>query len=152
MKISICIPTRNRAALLTNCLQSIIVNRLNSATDFEVCVSDNGSTDETELVVRRAQKIIDIKYSKNAENLGIPVNFIKVVDMAEGDFVWLIGNRNALGGQRRSPVHKFINSFAIGRNICLCIYEHPLQRSIVWPDPKRAKLRGNRRAVGIGQF
>lgn len=96
MKITICIPTYNRSAHLTNCLQSIISNKLRSKIDFQVCVSDNCSTDETEHVVRSAQKNITIKYKKNSRNLGIPRNFLNAVEMADGEFVWLIGDDDLL--------------------------------------------------------
>lgn len=96
MKISICIPTYNRAEHLTNCLQSIILNKSRSKIDFQVCVSDNCSTDETEDVVRRAQASIAIKYHKNPRNLGIPRNFLNVVEMADGEFVWLLGDDDLL--------------------------------------------------------
>jgi len=64
----------------------------NGAVDFEVCISDNASTDDTQEVVRRAQARLPIKYRRNAENLGIPRNFLNVVEMAEGDFAWLVGD------------------------------------------------------------
>ncbi len=96
MNISICIPTYNRAANLTNCLQSLISIKARSDVDFQVCVSDNCSTDGTEDVVRRAQSSIAIKYKKNPMNLGIPKNFLNVVEMADGEFVWLIGDDDLL--------------------------------------------------------
>jgi glycosyltransferase involved in cell wall biosynthesis len=92
MKISICIPTYNRAAHLANCLQSLLVCAESGAVDFEVCISDNASTDDTQEVVRRAQVRLPIKYRRNPMNLGIPRNFLNVVDMAEGDFAWLVGD------------------------------------------------------------
>ena len=96
MKISICIPTYNRAGYLVNCLQSIVTNKSRTKIDFEVCVSDNCSTDETEGVVRRAQSSIPIKYQKNATNCGVVRNFLNVVEMAAGEFVWLIGDDDLL--------------------------------------------------------
>lgn len=96
MKISICIPTFNRAAHLTNCLNSILVNKQNTTIDFEVCISDNCSTDHTEEVVRKAQLQMPIKYQKNPSNLGIPQNFLNVVAMAEGEFAWLLGDDDLL--------------------------------------------------------
>lgn len=96
VKISLCIPTYNRAVHLINCLQSIILNKARSRIDFQVCVSDNCSSDETEQVVRRAQTSIAIKYQKNSQNLGIPRNFINAVEMADGEFVWLIGDDDLL--------------------------------------------------------
>src|SRR5205814_528098 len=91
-----CIPTYNRAAHLANCLRSIISSRASSNIAFEVCVSDNCSTDETEEVVNRARQSLAIKYKKNPTNLGIPRNFLNVVDMADGEFVWLIGDDDLL--------------------------------------------------------
>jgi len=64
--------------------------------DFEVCVSDNGSSDETEAVVRRAQQTLAIRYRRNSANLGIPRNFLNVVEMAQGEFVWLVGDDDLL--------------------------------------------------------
>ena len=96
MKISICIPTYNRSRYLNNCLESIISNKLTPNGDVEVCVSDNGSTDETESIVLAAQEQISIKYKKNSSNLGIPKNYLNVVEMADGEFVWLIGDDDLL--------------------------------------------------------
>jgi glycosyltransferase involved in cell wall biosynthesis len=94
--LSICIPTYNRARYLSNCLHSIATNLSQSELDFEICISDNCSTDETEKVVRIMQKKMAIKYQKNSSNLGIPRNFINVVAMAKGQFVWLIGDDDLL--------------------------------------------------------
>jgi glycosyltransferase involved in cell wall biosynthesis len=96
MKVSICIPTYNRATHLNNCLHSIILNKSRSVIDYEICVSDNCSTDETEKVVRRAQKSIEIKYQRNHENYGLARNLLCVVKMAVGDFVWLVGDDDLL--------------------------------------------------------
>jgi glycosyltransferase involved in cell wall biosynthesis len=96
MKLSICIPTYNRAAHLANCLNSIALCSSQSRIKFQICVSDNHSNDDTEMVVRNAQAVVDIKYNRNDSNLGIPRNFLKVVSMADGDFVWLIGDDDLL--------------------------------------------------------
>jgi glycosyltransferase involved in cell wall biosynthesis len=96
VKLSICIPTYNRARNLANCLHSIALNVAASRADVEVCVSDNCSTDDTEQVVREAQSKLRIKYRKNPQNLGIPRNFLNVVAMAEGEFAWLIGDDDLL--------------------------------------------------------
>lgn len=95
-KISICIPTYNRAQHLSNCLNSILLNRGFPEQDIQVCISDNCSTDDTENVVLGYQDSIDIKYHKNDENLGIPRNFLNVVEMADAEFVWLIGDDDLL--------------------------------------------------------
>jgi glycosyltransferase involved in cell wall biosynthesis len=109
MKLSICIPTYNRAAHLTNCLNSIILCNSRSDLEFQVCISDNRSTDETEEVVRHAQSAIEIKYHKNTSNLGIPRNFLNVVSMADGDFVWLIGDDDLLMPNAISDLYQLLD-------------------------------------------
>ena len=109
MKLSICIPTYNRASHLANCLNSIIVRGLNSNLEFQICVSDNCSTDNTEDVVRNAQSSIDIKYNKNDRNLGHARNFLNVIAMADGEFVWLIGDDDLLMPYAIESLYKLID-------------------------------------------
>jgi glycosyltransferase involved in cell wall biosynthesis len=96
IKLSICIPTYNRAPHLLNCLQSIISMRKPNGFQFEICISDNGSKDNTKEIVLNAKKDLNINYNRNESNLGIPRNFVKVVSMAVGEFVWLIGDDDLL--------------------------------------------------------
>lgn len=96
MKISVCIPTYNRASHLSNCLNSIFINGNREEIDFEVCISDNHSDDQTESVVESFKKKLPIRYRKNELNVGVARNVLKVVDMAQGDFVWLIGDDDLL--------------------------------------------------------
>ena len=109
IKLTICIPTYNRAAHLMNCLNSIILCNSKSDLEFQVCISDNHSTDETEEVVRRAQSAIEIKYHKNTSNLGMSRNFLNVVSMADGEFVWLIGDDDLLMPNAIVELYKLID-------------------------------------------
>lgn len=95
-KLSICIPTFNRARHLKNCLQSIISIKKPSFLDFQICVSDNGSTDNTTEIIEQVKGALKIKYQRNNNNIGISKNFLQVVDMADGEFVWLIGDDDLL--------------------------------------------------------
>ena len=96
LKLSICIPTYNRAEHLDNCLHSIANAAASGDFAFEVCISDNCSTDETKQVVTRHKVALNLRYHCNDSNLGIPRNFLQVVSMAGGDFVWLIGDDDLL--------------------------------------------------------
>jgi glycosyltransferase involved in cell wall biosynthesis len=91
-RVSICIPTYNRARHLANCLHSLATCGSSAGVDFEICISDNGSTDDTAAVVEAAQREMPISYRRNPQNLGIPRNFLAVVDMAKGEFAWLVGD------------------------------------------------------------
>jgi len=88
--LSICIPTYNRADCLKRLLDNIIPQILESEEGVEVCISNNGSSDNTrEIVNNFKEKHPDlIKYNENEENLGFDRNVFRVVNMAEGEFVW----------------------------------------------------------------
>lgn len=96
MKLSICIPTFNRARYLQNCLQSIEDAAAQTHAEFEVCVSDNGSDDDTSEVIEAYRNRLPLVARRNVENLGIPRNFLAVVGMARGEFVWLVGDDDLL--------------------------------------------------------
>ena len=96
MLLSICIPTYKREECLNNCLNSIRKASENINFDFEVCVSDNCSGLATETVIKSYENYFNIKFSKNDENLGFGVNTLNSVSMAQGEFVWIIGNDDLL--------------------------------------------------------
>ena len=92
IKLAICIPTYNRANYLTNCLESLCANKKEYLDQIKVCISNNCSTDNTELVISKYIKKLPIIYSKNKTNLGIPKNFLKVISMFDAEYIWLIGD------------------------------------------------------------
>jgi glycosyltransferase involved in cell wall biosynthesis len=96
VKLSICIPTYNRAVHLSNCLKSIADSRGYDHALVEVCVADNCSSDDTSTVVADAQVDIPIVYYRAERNQGRVINYLKVVEMAQGEFVWLIGDDDLL--------------------------------------------------------
>lgn len=97
--ISICIPTYNRASCLRQCLESIVAQFKDPLVreNAEVVVSDNASTDGTEDVVKEFQKeFSNVFYYKNSENIGVDKNILNVVEKATGEYVWLLGDDDAL--------------------------------------------------------
>jgi glycosyltransferase involved in cell wall biosynthesis len=110
MQVSICIPTYNRANHLANCLNSIISCSLNTDLKFQVCISDNASTDGTEELINNAKARLEIKYHKNLTNLGHARNFLKVVSMADGEFIWLIGDDDLLMPYAIESLYKLIDN------------------------------------------
>jgi glycosyltransferase involved in cell wall biosynthesis len=98
--------------------------------DFQVCISDNCSTDETEQVVSAARGKIPIKYIKNSKNFGPTQNFLNVVAMADGEFAWLIGDDdlllpdaieriNDLMGKHTDVDYFYVNSFHLSTEYVL---------------------------------
>jgi glycosyltransferase involved in cell wall biosynthesis len=91
--ISICIPTYNRAINLNNCLKSLVAaTKCMDMDDYEICISDNGSIDGTCQVVKKYEEKLKIKYKKQINNRGMANNILDVVDMASGEFVWIVGD------------------------------------------------------------
>ncbi len=90
--LSICIPTYNRARYLENCLQSLVDAAAQTTVPFEICVSDNGSTDHTPDIIAAFKDKLPLVAHRNPTNLGIPRNFLTVVGLAQGEFAWLVGD------------------------------------------------------------
>jgi glycosyltransferase involved in cell wall biosynthesis len=96
-KLSICIPTYNRPEYLSNCLNSILLAKSLSSLKFEICISDNASKKNISPIINYyKKKKLNINYKKNKKNFGFGVNFYKVVKMAKGEFIWVIGNDDLL--------------------------------------------------------
>lgn len=90
MKLSICIPTFNRAELLGECLASVITQVL-SNQDVEIIVSDNASPDHTQTVVEEFRsKYPKLRYYRNSVNLGYTGNQIKCFEYSTGDYLAIL--------------------------------------------------------------
>jgi len=73
MQITTIIPTYRRPQLLRRAIQSVLNQ---TYPDFQVCVYDNASGDETaEVVAEFAKKDSRVKYHCHAENIGAVANF-----------------------------------------------------------------------------
>src|SRR3990172_13226391 len=89
-KISVIIPTYNRAAYLAEALNSVISQ---TYKDFELIVVDDGSTDNTEEAVRRFTVDIKYIYQKNqgvsaARNRGISESGGEFLSFLDSDDLW----------------------------------------------------------------
>ena len=92
MRLSICIPTRNRPVQLRNCLNSIYLSKKISNLEFDVCISDNGSNYDIKELIKEFDGKIKIKVNCNKENIGYQLNLIKTISMSDSEFVWAIGD------------------------------------------------------------
>ncbi len=93
MILSICIPTYNRVNQLDNCLNSILISKKKVDNfNFEICISDNCSEEDTESIIKKYNKELTIKYNRNEKNFGFAINGIKTVSMAKGEYSWMIGD------------------------------------------------------------
>jgi protein O-GlcNAc transferase len=93
--LSLCIPTFNRAACLKKSLDSIVCKSVFLETsEVEVVISDNCSTDETEIVAMFfASKYPEkIKYIRHASNIGAVLNFEHLLSQGSGQFLKLMND------------------------------------------------------------
>lgn len=114
--LTIAIPTYNRAKYLDLCLSKISeeISALNNDNReaVKVYISNNASTDDTEEIVHKFQKIIPVKfeYVTNQENIGGECNVIQCYLAANTPYIWVLGDDDVilpLGLQRVLDVLKF---------------------------------------------
>jgi len=110
MFLSICIPTYNRIHCLNNCLNAIYISKKNFDHEFEVCISDNCSTEDVEKVVNLYKDKINIKFKKNKENIGLGKNILEAVSMAKGDYAWILGNDDFILPNTLEKFYQLVNS------------------------------------------
>ncbi len=94
IKVSIIIPTYNRAYIIEKSLEYVLNQ---DYQDLEIIISDNCSTDNTYDVVAKYLKDERVRYFKNSENLGLVGNYnISLKEYASGDFVMFVPDDDIL--------------------------------------------------------
>ncbi len=94
-RLSICIPTWNRAAWLRQCLTSIADQYYE--LDYEVCVQDNASTDGTDAVFQElASGRQNWRYTRNNKNLGGISNIRLCTESASAPYIFILGSDDTL--------------------------------------------------------
>jgi len=89
-KLSICIPTRNRASFIGATLESIITQW---SPDCEIVVVDGASHDETENVVAAwANRCGRLRYVKREVSEGFDRDLDQAVELASGEYCWLMSD------------------------------------------------------------
>jgi glycosyltransferase involved in cell wall biosynthesis len=86
-RVSIGLPVYNGEKYLKVAIDSILCQTFK---DFELIISDNASTDQTEAICREySERDSRIRYSRLPNNLGVTKNFNRVFEMSEADlFRW----------------------------------------------------------------
>ena len=132
MKLSICIPTYNRADYLPSALESILEQ---ISDQVEIAICDNGSTDGTpELAAAYRQKYPRIRYFRFEKNVGPDRCFLKAMEIAQGEYGWFLGDDDAIEKGSIQTVldmldrHKGISGMSVNRKI----YDQSLQNELPW--------------------
>lgn len=115
IRLSICIPTYNRALYLRETLNCIISQCDDS---IEIVVSDNGSKDNTNEVIAEAKKKFkNITYHQWDVNQGADKNYLKTVELAQGEYCWFFGSDDAI---KDFAIDRIMNEINTKCDIYLC--------------------------------
>ena len=88
--IGICIPTYKRPDFLRRCLASIIDQA--DGLPVQIFVADDSCSDANDAVLSEAVlRFPALTHRKNETNLGINENIRRVVEMADTEYAWLVG-------------------------------------------------------------
>ena len=119
VKLSICIPTYNRAEYLRECLRSVFASVSPSLLqEVEIVVSDNASTDDTRVVVgEELQHGYHVLYHTNESNLGCEANLRTAAEIAVGEYLWLVGDDDKLAPDAVGAV---LESLRRGADAVIC--------------------------------
>ena len=82
--VSVCITTYNYAHFLEETVKSVLNQTF---SDFELIISDNNSTDDTDNIVQQYLQDQRVSYYKNTTNLGIAGNWNKCLGYAKGKYI-----------------------------------------------------------------
>jgi glycosyltransferase involved in cell wall biosynthesis len=93
VKLSIAIPTYNRALFLAETLESVCSQL---TEEVEIVVSDNGSMDETLQLLEEYKKKFPIRVVGFKSNQGIDHNIVHVLQHSHGDYIHFFGDDDVL--------------------------------------------------------
>jgi glycosyltransferase involved in cell wall biosynthesis len=83
-RVSIGLPVHNGERFLEETLRSLLAQ---TYADFELIISDNASTDETQDICRAyAAKDHRVRYYRNKKNIGVGRNFSRAFELSTGDY------------------------------------------------------------------
>ncbi len=143
MRLSVVVPTYNRSHVLRVCLEALAAQTLPPAA-FEVLVVDDGSTDDTEEVVRGFEHKLRVRYLRQPHNRGRAAARNRGIQEAEGDVVVFVDS-DVFPVPGFLEAHRSVHARwtrAVGRGPLL-LTEHlddPFGKPPLLPDPSPSFL------------
>ena len=138
IKLSICIATLNRAAFIGLTLESILAQM---SEDIEIVVVDGASTDETDIVVSGLfADRTHCHYHRLVEKGGVDLDYCRAVEMATGEFCWLMTDDDLLKPGALSVVLKHLSEDLDLLIVNSEVANRDMSRTLV---PKRLRCSGD---------
>lgn len=148
MKVSVIIPTYNRAASLQNCMNSLLRLK-NNKNDFEIIVIDNGSTDATRQIINDfLLKHPDFTIRYFQENMpGLLSGRHKGASVAAGDILCFIDDDVQVSSGWMQTILEVMNNrkdimFLTGPNLPFYESYPPQWLDYFWKKVKYGKICG----------
>ena len=108
MKLSICIPTYNRVDYLKKTIKSIL---LSNRQDFDLVISDNCSTDNTQdFCLNISQQDSRLKFFRNNHNLGISQNVYQCIINAKSDYIYFLSDEDEFNSEMIDRAFSLLDS------------------------------------------
>lgn len=109
IKLSICIPTYNRAPHLRRCFEWLQAD-CRFDFPFEIIVADNASTDDTKDVVQEAiDRGMPVRYCRAYQNTGMIPNMVGAFHLGRGDYLVYLADDDRLVGDRIAEIVKYLD-------------------------------------------
>jgi glycosyltransferase involved in cell wall biosynthesis len=133
-RVSVGLPVYNGDRFLSEAIESLLAQTFH---DYEIIISDNGSTDCTEEICRSyAERDDRIRYYRNKENRGATYNYVRVFKLSRGGyFKW------ATHDDLHAPqfLEKCVEVLDRDPSVCLCY-------------PRAVKINDERQTVGTFSY
>lgn len=115
IRLSICIPTYNFGDFIGETLESIIGQ---ATEDVEIIIVDGASTDGTADIVKRYQlKYPRLLYHRLEKKGGIDHDLSKTIELAKGDYCWLMSSDDVL---KPGAIQRVLDEIKLAHDIYLC--------------------------------
>jgi abequosyltransferase len=115
IKLSVCIPTYNRAAFIGKTLESILSQAPGSV---EVVVVDGASADNTSEIVGSFQKrFTNLIYHRGTKNMGVDRDMATAVELARGMYCWLMSSDDLVSP---GAISRMLDEIESSADIYLC--------------------------------
>jgi glycosyltransferase involved in cell wall biosynthesis len=157
--VSICIPTRNRAASLRESLKSILAQDYDT---LEIVISDNCSDDDTQTVGRALMREDRrIRYVRHDTNIGLHRNHNFCFDSARGDFICVWHDHDTRDQRIVTEYVSFLDrhpdvgvvcsdwNLINDADECIGVREHNVPEIVAGVDYIDQTIRSGRTSIGI---
>lgn len=126
--LSIVIPTYKRKKLLKECLDSILIQKIECT--YEIIIVDNNENfedNEIEMLVSKYSEL-NILYYKNSKNLGAAGNWNRCIELANGKWVTMIHDDDYFN---KNGVEKILESIKRYPDIDMFYFDYTIKNEIL---------------------